>query len=130
MYSAVGCHTRAARWTAAGSGLRVCADPDNLPYSDSRQQGLENRLAQFVGPLGRAVPYVWVSQRGKYFKALTTDVCDAVMEAPTGLNGIETTRTYYRSSYVFLSRRGNQSRHSFLRRSAAEGAAHWRAGAG
>lgn len=91
-----------------GADLRVCADPDNLPYSDSHQQGFENQLAQLVGrELGRPVRYFWVSQRGKYFKALKTDVCDVVMEAPTGLAGIETTRPYYRSSYVFLSRRGS-----------------------
>lgn len=92
---------------ALAADLRVCADPGNLPYSDSQRQGFENQLAGLVGrELGRPVRYFWVSQRGKYFKALKTDVCDAVMEAPTGLDGIETTRPYYRSSYVFLSRRG------------------------
>jgi mxaJ protein len=90
---------------AAAAPLRICADPDNLPYSNRQQQGLENRLADFVGAqLHRPVRYVWISQRGKYFQALQANQCDAVMEAPANFAGARTTRPYYRSSYVFLTR--------------------------
>ena len=99
----------AALHAAPGSNLRVCADPDNMPYSNSHGQGFENELARFVGrETGRPVTYYWVSQRGKYFRALEAGACDVVMEAPTALDDVQTTRPYYRSSYVFLSKRDGQ----------------------
>jgi quinoprotein dehydrogenase-associated probable ABC transporter substrate-binding protein len=91
---------------ASAAGLRVCADPDNLPYSNSRQQGFENELARLVGrELGHPIAYHWLPQREKYFKALAAGACDLVMEAPAKYPGIRTTRPYYRSIYVFVSRR-------------------------
>ncbi len=93
-------------WCGLGADLRVCADPDNMPYSNSSEQGFENELARLVArDLARPVRYYWVSQRGKYFKALAAGACDAVMEVPRGFDGVLTTRPYFRSSYVFLSRR-------------------------
>jgi mxaJ protein len=96
----------ALAWPVLAADLRVCADPDNLPYSNSRGQGFENELAQLVGrQLGRTVRYYWAPQREKFFKALAAGACDAAMEAPANYPGIRTTRPYYRSSYVFVSRR-------------------------
>ena len=92
--------------SAMAADLRVCADPDNLPYSNRQQQGFENQLATMAGrALERPVRYVWIPQRGPFFKALANGGCDVVMGVPTGFPEALTTEPYYRSSYVFVSRR-------------------------
>jgi len=87
--------------------LRVCADPNNLPYSDLQEKGFENRLATMIaGDLGMQVVYTWFPQRGSFFrKTLDAGKCDVVMGVPSGMRGIDTTAPYYRSGYVFVSRR-------------------------
>jgi quinoprotein dehydrogenase-associated probable ABC transporter substrate-binding protein len=86
--------------------LRVCADPNNLPYSNQQQQGFENRIADLIGKdLHEPVTYVWFRQGEKFFKqTLNAGVCDVVMGVPTGFDEAATTEPYYRSTYVFLSR--------------------------
>jgi len=86
--------------------LRVCADPNNMPFSNQAQQGFENHLAQMVaGDLGMTVAYYWYPQRGKFFsKTLNAGKCDVVMEVPVGIPVASTTVPYYQSSYVFVSR--------------------------
>lgn len=92
---------------AAAPVLRVCADPGNLPYSNKRQQGFENRIAALIGKdLGEQVSYYWFPQEDSFFsQTLKKGVCDVVMSVPTGFAEADTTRPYYASSYVFLSRR-------------------------
>lgn len=94
----------AAYGTAAT--LRVCADPNNMPWSNQEQQGFENRIANMIaGDLGMDVSYVWFPQREAFFrKTLDAGVCDVVMGVPSGMEGTSTTRPYYVSSYAFLSR--------------------------
>lgn len=90
-------------WPAA---LRVCADPNNLPYSNMQQQGFENDLAQMAArDLGRTVQYVWISRRGGDLKALTAGLCDVVVGTASAVRAVPVTRPYYRSTYVFVSRR-------------------------
>src|SRR5262245_45216680 len=86
---------------ACAADLRVCADPDNLPYSNDRGQGFENELARMAAlDLGRKVQFVWVPQHGKYLKrTLFADRCDVVMGVPAEYDRLATTRPYYRSSY-------------------------------
>lgn len=97
---------------AAAPLLRVCADPNNSPYSDRQRDGLENRVAEMVAKdLGMQVSYFWFPQQNAFFrKTLESGRCDVVMAAPVGMKGIETTRAYYRSSYVFVSRRSDDLR--------------------
>lgn len=87
--------------------LRVCADPNNLPYSNDKQQGFENRLADLVAKdLDMQVTYFWFPQREAFFrKTLNSGVCDVVMGVPSGFDEAASTRPYYRSTYVFISRR-------------------------
>jgi mxaJ protein len=102
--------------SAATPVLRVCADPNNLPYSNKAQQGFENRLAELVATdLGMQVSYFWYPQREKFFdKTLNGGACDVVMGVPTGFDEADTTQPYYRSSYVFVTRRDrNLQIHSF-----------------
>jgi quinoprotein dehydrogenase-associated probable ABC transporter substrate-binding protein len=87
--------------------LRVCADPNNLPFSNRAQQGFENHLADMVAnDLGMKVSYYWFPQRSKFFdKTLNAGRCDVVMGLPAGIPVASTTAPYYQSSYVFVSRR-------------------------
>ncbi len=98
--------------SAQSPQLRVCADPNNLPYSNQQQQGFENRLASLVArDLGTTVTYVWYPQRNRFFRnTLEAGACDLVMEVPAGINVASTTEPYYRSTYVFVSRQDRDLR--------------------
>ncbi len=87
--------------------LRVCADPNNLPFSDSAGRGFENHLATLVaGELNARVTYTWWAQRRGFVRnTLNANHCDLVMGVPTSFELTGVTRPYYRSSYVFVSRR-------------------------
>jgi mxaJ protein len=97
-----------ARRASAGV-LRVCADPDYLPYSNRAGEGFENKIAEAVAKaLGKTVEYTWASYRGRggfsQFLASTLDAnrCDVAMNIPYGSREELTTRPYYVSSYVFV----------------------------
>jgi quinoprotein dehydrogenase-associated probable ABC transporter substrate-binding protein len=85
--------------------LRVCGDPDAMPYSDKAGEGFENKLAEMAAKdLGTTVSYTWFLEReGFVHKALGSYDCDVVMGLPA-IEGVALTRAYYRSSYVFISR--------------------------
>ncbi len=96
----------ATRTDAGSPALRVCADPDNLPYSHRDGSGYENRLASWLAEeLHRPLQVAWVPlQRGFVRKTLGEGRCDVLLGVPAGLERVATTRPYYRSGYVFLSR--------------------------
>jgi len=87
--------------------LRVCADPNNLPFSNQRGEGFENKLAELLAQdLGERVEYTWWAQRRGFFRnTLKAGVCDVVIGVPSGFEMALTTKPYYRSTYVFLSRK-------------------------
>jgi mxaJ protein len=96
--------------------LRVCADPNNLPFTNNREEGFENRIAELVArDLGTRVEYVWWAQRRGFVRnTLNAGVCDVVMGLPTRVDMALTTEPYYRSTYVFVTRRDRDLRiHSF-----------------
>jgi mxaJ protein len=86
--------------------LRVCADPNNLPFSNNKLEGLENRLADLVAhELKTTVTYVWWAQRRGFIRnTLSSGECDVVMGVPSTLSTVATTKPYYRSRYVFVTR--------------------------
>lgn len=86
--------------------LRICADPNNLPYSNEQQQGFENKLAGIIAAdLGVQPEYTWFPQRGAFFrKTLNAGLCDVVMGVPVDMQSLAVTRPYYRSGYFFVSR--------------------------
>jgi mxaJ protein len=90
--------------------LRVCADPNNLPFSNDRREGLENALADLVAAdLGATVEYTWWAQRRGFVRnTLRAGTCDVIMGVPAGYDPVLTTRPYYRSSYAFVSRTDRQ----------------------
>jgi quinoprotein dehydrogenase-associated probable ABC transporter substrate-binding protein len=89
--------------------LRVCADPNNLPFSNRRGEGFENELAQFLAhEMKRQVDYTWWPQRRGFVRnTLKQGRCDLVIGVPAGFELTATTRPYYRSSYALVSRRGS-----------------------
>jgi quinoprotein dehydrogenase-associated probable ABC transporter substrate-binding protein len=92
--------------------LRVCSDPNNLPFSNQRQEGFENRLAELIaGELKATVRYTWWAERRGFLRnTLKAGQCDVVMGMPPGTGGVLTTRPYYRSTYVFVSRENRHLR--------------------
>ena len=86
--------------------LRVCSDPNNLPFSNQRQEGFENRLAAMLASdLHRPLRYVWLPERRGYIRrTLNAGLCDMLLGVPEHLDAVLPTRPYYRSTYVFLSR--------------------------
>jgi len=88
--------------------LRVCAHPDNLPFSAQDESGFDNRIARIIADeLGARLEYVWFQpQHGLVRKTLGDDLCDALIGMPQGYDGIAATKPYYRSRYVFVYRRG------------------------
>jgi mxaJ protein len=86
--------------------LRVCADPNNLPFSNEREEGFENRLAELVAAeMGAVVRYTWWAQRRGFIRnTLRAHACDVVIGVPTSYELVLATQPYYRSTYVFLYR--------------------------
>jgi mxaJ protein len=97
-------HARAA--TAQARELKVCADPNNLPFSNRREQGFENKLVRLIAHEMHAdVKYVWWAQRrGNVRETLKAGRCDVIPGVASNLGMLATTRPYYRSAYVFVTR--------------------------
>lgn len=86
--------------------LRVCADPNNLPFSDNKGDGFENKLADMLAKdMSRAVSYTWWAQRRGFIRnTLNAGQCDVVIGVPAHYDLVETSAPYYRSGYVFVTR--------------------------
>jgi mxaJ protein len=91
---------------AQGRTLRVCADPNNLPFSNDHEEGFENRIVRVIAAeLGADVRYTWWAQRRGFIRhTLNAGVCDLVAGVPVDYELVLTTPPYYRSSYVAVSR--------------------------
>ena len=73
--------------------LRVCADPNNLPFSNDKLEGFENRIAELVGDtLDARIEYVWWAQRRGFIRnTLREGLCDVVVGVPAQLEMTRTT---------------------------------------
>lgn len=93
---------------AADSALRVCADPNDLPFSNHAEQGFENKLAHMLAQsLDRPLRFVWWAQGKEFLRdTLNAHRCDVVMGLPTDDHeyGVLTTEPYYRSTYALVYR--------------------------
>lgn len=100
---------------AEAKELRVCADPNNLPFSNDREEGFENKVADLIArDIGATVTYTWHAQRRGFLReTLKAERCDLVMGLPSNMEGVRTTAPYYRSSYVFVTREGEPEVVSF-----------------
>ncbi|HEX2594560.1 MAG TPA: quinoprotein dehydrogenase-associated putative ABC transporter substrate-binding protein [Rhizomicrobium sp.] len=107
------------RWRAAVTAIallptlsqaadfRVCADPNNLPFSNRAGQGFENKIAERLAHDFHArLTYAWAKQGENFIKhTLKAGTCDVMLSAPAGYDEVATTTPYYASTYVFVSRR-------------------------
>jgi mxaJ protein len=87
--------------------FRVCADPNNLPFSNLHEQGFENKIALLLSSaLQEKLSYTWWVERDDLAKnTLNANRCDLLLGVPVGLEDVLTTQPYYRSTYVFVSRK-------------------------
>ena len=98
----------AAAWATetaeATKPFRVCADPNNLPFSNRQQEGFENKIAEVLAHgLGQTVAYTWWPQRRGFLRStLNAGRCDVVMGLPADIDMVLTTQPYYRSIYAFI----------------------------
>jgi mxaJ protein len=86
--------------------LRVCADPENMPFTDRSLEGFDNKIADLIAhELGDSVSYAWwPSRRGYLRNTLNAGTCDLVIGVPVGFDPVATTKPYYRSTYYIVSR--------------------------
>ena len=91
---------------AEGAPLRVCADPDNMPFSNDKGEGFENKLAELVaGKLDSRLEYSWFPEATGYVpNTMGADACDLVMGYAQGTGLIDDTNPYYHTSYVLVHR--------------------------
>lgn len=90
--------------------LRVCQDPNNLPFSNTNAEGIENKIAEVFGKaLGLPVTYYSFPQRLAFirntlrYKLPGQDFpCDIVMGVPAGFDQVSVTKPYYRSTYALV----------------------------
>lgn len=88
--------------------IRVCADPDNMPSSNDKSEGYENKIAELISKeLNSRLSYVWYPTRRGYFRIINGMYCDMALEAPAGLDMTGVTKPYFRSGYVFVTRQGS-----------------------
>ena len=93
--------------SAATGELRVCADPNNLPFSNEKEEGFENRLAEMLArEMDAKLSYHWSAQRRGFVRnTLRAGECDLLLGVPASFELVLATRPYYRSTYVFVYRR-------------------------
>jgi mxaJ protein len=86
--------------------LTVCADPNNLPFSNKAEEGFENKIASLMArDMGAKLTYVWWAQRRGYARSTLNDgKCDMWPGVAKGVDRIATSRPYYHSTYVFVTR--------------------------
>ncbi len=90
--------------------LRVCADPGNMPFSDTRGEGFENKIAEILAQsMGATLTYYWRPQleRGITRATFDEDECDVLMDIPADYEQALTTTPLYRTTYV-LAYRGDR----------------------
>src|SRR3954469_8925696 len=88
--------------------LRVCADPHNLPFSNEKGEGLENKLAEFLATkLDKTVAYAFFPQATGFVRmTLGAHRCDVIMGFPQGDDLVQSTNPYYRTAYALIYKAG------------------------
>lgn len=104
-----------AQATDATRTLRVCAHPDNLPFSARDESGFDNKIARIIADeLHARIEFTWFQpQHGLVRKTLGDGLCDALIGMPQDYEGIAASTPYYRSRYVFVVPRNARITPSF-----------------
>lgn len=89
------------------SEFKVCADPDNLPYSNTKGEGFENKIAELIAKdLGKKLSYqFWYDRMGFLRNTLNANRCDVVMSTTSDSDMMLNSKPYYRSGHVFVYRK-------------------------
>jgi quinoprotein dehydrogenase-associated probable ABC transporter substrate-binding protein len=89
--------------------LRVCADPHNLPFSNDKGEGFENKFAELLAQkLNRKLAYTWYPQSVGFVRnTLGVHRCDVIPGFPQGDELVQSTNPYYRTAYAFVVRPGD-----------------------
>jgi quinoprotein dehydrogenase-associated probable ABC transporter substrate-binding protein len=89
--------------------LRVCSDPRNLPFSNEKGEGFENKLAElFADKLQKKLDYVFFPQATGFVRmTLGSHRCDVIMGFPQGDDLVQGTNPYYRTSYALVAKAGS-----------------------
>src|SRR5262249_43271810 len=89
--------------------LRVCADPNNLPFSTDKGEGFENKLAELLAEkLGKGLSYSWYPQATGFVRnTLAAHKCDVIMGIPQGDDLVQVTNPYYRTAYALVFKQGH-----------------------
>ena len=109
-----------AQTKTSTKALRVCADPENMPASNQKQEGFENKIANLIAKdLGEPLRYIWWGQRRGFIRntmnaTLEEGRCEVVIAVPKEYDLVRTTKPYFRSTYVFVYPRDKGPRISSL----------------
>jgi mxaJ protein len=84
--------------------LKVCAEPNNMPFSNNRGEGFENKIANLVAlDMGATAKFVWAYEwRGFVRKGLNAGLCDVIPGVPASFDRVQATNPYYMASYAFV----------------------------
>jgi mxaJ protein len=90
-----------------GTEFKVCADPENMPYSNAKGEGFENKIAELLAQdLGLKLSYLfWYDRMGFLRNTLNAKRCDVVMGTTPDNDALRTSKPYYRSGHVFVWRK-------------------------
>jgi len=89
--------------------FRACGDPRNLPFSNDKGEGFENKLAElFAAKLGKKLSYTYFPQATGFVRmTLGSYRCDIIMGFPQGDDQAQATVPYYRTTYALVTKRGS-----------------------
>jgi quinoprotein dehydrogenase-associated probable ABC transporter substrate-binding protein len=89
--------------------LRVCADPRNLPFSNEKGEGFENKLGElFAEKLQKKLDYMYFPQATGFVRmTLAAHRCDVIMGFPQGDDLVQGTNPYYRTAYALVAKQGS-----------------------
>jgi quinoprotein dehydrogenase-associated probable ABC transporter substrate-binding protein len=89
--------------------LRVCADPNNLPFSNEKGEGFENKIAELLAAkLHKDLAYAFYpGATGFVRNTLNAHLCDVVLGMPQGNDLVQPTNPYYRTTYAIVTRAGS-----------------------
>ncbi|MCK1636602.1 substrate-binding domain-containing protein [Bradyrhizobium sp. 157] len=89
--------------------LRVCADPHNLPFSNDKGEGFENKIAElFAEKLHKKLDYMYFPQATGFVRmTLGAHRCDVIMGFPQGDDLVQGTNPYYRTAYALVAKKGS-----------------------
>jgi mxaJ protein len=89
--------------------FKVCADPDNMPYSTQKGEGFENKIAELLAKdLGKTLTYeFWLDRQGYLRNTINAQRCDVIIGMGSDVDSLRTSKPYYRSGYVFVYRKSS-----------------------